>query len=189
VEYTVHALVAVDSRENRYYDHNLVQIEKDKLLEEIQQATSNRDFGTTPDTKSTISNSDRKGTKLFSILQENSPKNSDFSHILDENGEPLVVFHRTWANFTTFDKDKIGSSTDIGAFGKGFYFSKNDYILYGKNKMTLFLNLRNPMRLDNSNTWEVKSGYITNKYDEFDNEASKLNLLYQAHLQVLGKKK
>ena len=54
VDYTVHSLIAVDINGDRYYDHNLTQIEKTKLLDLVSQAVMGEDFGTTPDTKSTI---------------------------------------------------------------------------------------------------------------------------------------
>lgn len=80
VDYTVHSLIAVDVNGDRYYDHNLTQIEKTKLLDLVSQAVMGEDFGTTPDTKSTIL-SGYKGKRLISILQTNASK------IVDENGE------------------------------------------------------------------------------------------------------
>jgi hypothetical protein len=46
------------------------------------------------------------------------------SKILNSRGEPLRVFHGTSATpFDAFDREKIGSSTDTGMLGEGFYFS------------------------------------------------------------------
>lgn len=69
-DYTVHALVAVDNVGNRYYDHNLVQIEKGKLLDHVNGKAVIEGFGTTPSTKLTT-NSERKVNSLLSILQIN----------------------------------------------------------------------------------------------------------------------
>lgn len=52
---------------------------------------------------------------------ENDPESA--SKVVDENGEPLVVYHGSKKDFTIFDKDKISNSTK---WGKGFYFT-NDY--------------------------------------------------------------
>jgi hypothetical protein len=41
------------------------------------------------------------------------------------NGKPLVVYHGTQKDFTAFDPDKTGSSTDHGWFGKGIYLTPN----------------------------------------------------------------
>ena len=52
-EYTVHTLIAIDTKGDRYYDHNLISIEKENLLNLLSQAEINNGFGATPDTKST----------------------------------------------------------------------------------------------------------------------------------------
>lgn len=67
-EYTVHALIAVDAKGDRYYDHSLISIEKENLLNLLSQAEINNGFGTTPDTKSTTVTG-HKFNKLISILQ------------------------------------------------------------------------------------------------------------------------
>jgi hypothetical protein len=54
---------------------------------------------------------------------ENDPENA--SKVVDENGEPLVVYHGTKNEFSIFDLDKVGTKTDTGMWGKGFYFSSN----------------------------------------------------------------
>jgi len=50
-------------------------------------------------------------------------KNQDSSYLLGDNGQPLTVYHGTSSDFMKFDKTKIGSSTDEGFLGSGFYFS------------------------------------------------------------------
>ena len=82
--------IAVDTKGNRYYDHNLTAIEKGKLIDiaNNEQSAVASGFGTTPDTKSTT-NSQRKCRELLSILQTNASK------IVDANGEPMPVYHGT----------------------------------------------------------------------------------------------
>jgi hypothetical protein len=98
---------------------------------------------------------------------ENSPETS--SKVVDENGEPLVVYHGTRKRFNTFDKSK-GYSQNW--YGLGFYFTdskedieKNytskgkDYKDKVKNKkidlevgeyvFDVFLNIKNPLELFN----------------------------------------
>ena len=72
------------------------------------------------------------------------------SKAVDENGEPLVVYHTTDAEFTEFDKNLIGSKTDSGYYGTGFYFSPYKETNYGPNRMEVFLNIKNPRRLKGS---------------------------------------
>jgi hypothetical protein len=85
---------------------------------------------------------------------ENEPDNA--SKVVDENGEPLVVFHGTKNQFYTFDKRARGSNTDPGIFGKGFYFSKNLQTSknYGNYILETFLNIRNPF---NNSEFKSKS--------------------------------
>lgn len=147
-DYTVLAKIAVDKKGNRYYDHNLTAVEKGKLIDiaNNEQSAVASGFGTTPDTKSTT-NSQRKYRELLSILQINSSK------VVDANGEPKVVYHGTPNDFTVFDKEKRGSSTDRGIWSNGFYFSASpEYAdTYAKRNgvegkiMPLFLNARNPL--------------------------------------------
>lgn len=78
---------------------------------------------------------------------ENDPTNA--SKVVDENGEPLVVYHNSNADINIFDENKIGTngSSEGGLFGKGFYFSTNkDYnSLFGNKEYAVFLNIKNPI--------------------------------------------
>jgi len=57
---------------------------------------------------------------------ENDPENA--SKVVDENGEPLVVYHGRKYNFNTFDKRKIGFNTSNAL--RGFYFTDNSSVAY-----------------------------------------------------------
>ena len=154
--YTVKVTIGVKGGDY-YYDHSLTEVEKGKLLDMIEsnQAVSRKGFTPTGDAPiPSYALSRVKDTKLLSILQTNSSK------IVDENGEPMPLKHRTFDEFNVFDKEKIGSNTDSGAFGTGFYFAKRDYILYGNKTMEVFVNMKKPLRLDNSNAYEVKSKFF-----------------------------
>ena len=73
------------------------------------------------------------------------------SKCVDENGNPLVVYHGTKNKFTKFSKDKIGSKTDYGYAGKGFYFhiDKDTAKVYGDNVMACYLSVQNPFDFNN----------------------------------------
>lgn len=45
------------------------------------------------------------------------------SKVVDEKGNPLVVYHGTNADFDVFDKSKLGSLTDAYSAKKGFWFT------------------------------------------------------------------
>lgn len=76
---------------------------------------------------------------------ENDAANA--SKIVDENGEPLVVYHGTVANFSSFDITNMSRNTgNEGFYGSGFYFSsdKSEAAQYGENLIESYLNIRNP---------------------------------------------
>lgn len=75
---------------------------------------------------------------------ENDPKNS--SKIVDENGEPLVVYHGSNSEKIDEFNPKLIGNRDSSWFGKGFYFalSKEEASSYGKNITDAFLNIKNP---------------------------------------------
>ena len=53
--------------------------------------------------------------------------NNQVSKVVDENGEPLVVYHGTSsAPFTIFDKGRIGSRNAFGTNTEGFYFTDSE---------------------------------------------------------------
>lgn len=74
---------------------------------------------------------------------ENDPKNA--SKVVDENGEPLVVYHGSEADFTKFDYKYFGQ-TDPGDNGRGFYFAYEERVAkhYGDIVKSYFLNIKNP---------------------------------------------
>lgn len=82
---------------------------------------------------------------------ENDPENA--SKVVDENGEPLVVYHGTRSDFKEFDLSESGASNTYAGVGfwfstiKGFgeRFAWNSWWGDGDaREMALFLNLRNP---------------------------------------------
>jgi hypothetical protein len=77
---------------------------------------------------------------------ENSPENA--SKVVDENGEPLVVYHATNNDYNEFSYKYADRGN--GAYASiGFYFTAykqyKSSSIYGKIIKKCFLNLRNPM--------------------------------------------
>jgi hypothetical protein len=87
---------------------------------------------------------------------ENDP--DEASKVIDENGEPRVVYHGTNRIFTEYDIDKTGSHTDSGMYGRGFYFSPDireaeRYAQVGMESgvvMPVYLDIKSPMRITNN---------------------------------------
>jgi hypothetical protein len=81
---------------------------------------------------------------------ENDPQNA--SKVLDENGEPLVVYHGSYDyGFTKFNKKLRGNTTSAKSAKKGFFFTDNkdlaDY--YARRSASggiysVFLNIKKP---------------------------------------------
>jgi hypothetical protein len=92
---------------------------------------------------------------------ENNPKKA--SKVVDENGEPLVVYHSTEEKFNQFDYKTINDSANYYEI-IGFYFTSNKPTKrnrYGNITKNCFLNIRNlifvtdPITEKNPN-WETK---------------------------------
>ena len=101
------------------------------------------------------------GNTLYkSILADFLNKGNKCSKIVDENGEPLVVYHGSDAEFEVFDRAKGRSGMDI----QGMFFSPWDYESegYGKNVRAFFLNIKNPAT--GSKSYEVFSKYKSENY-------------------------
>lgn len=64
------------------------------------------------------------------------------SKVVDENGQPLNLYHGTDANFDAFDMSKGRSTMDI----QGAFFSPYDIDAkgYGQNLKEVYLNIKNP---------------------------------------------
>lgn len=99
---------------------------------------------------------------------ENNPEEA--SKVVDENGEPLVVYHGTNSQWTTYNPNLFGSATDEGYYGKGLYLSsvKNKAMQYG-NIMELFVNMRNPFIVGMDSTLgmneSTRRGEIANMFN------------------------
>ena len=63
---------------------------------------------------------------------ENDPQKA--SKIVDENGEPLVVYHGTKADFSVFEGQRIANTSE----GAGFYFTPNKNLAQGFGKLNLY---------------------------------------------------
>lgn len=92
------------------------------------------------------------------------------SKVIDENGEPLVVYHNTNEVFNEFDKNLIGKNYKGGMFGRGFYFTNNNEYskIFGKNKMSVFLNIKHPLTKE-TNTYDFKDYIMASHFNKTKN--------------------
>jgi hypothetical protein len=82
---------------------------------------------------------------------ENDPQNA--SKVVDENGEPLVVYHGTRKSFDEFSFDvKPSNFRESTLYGFWFTSNKKNSELYGGNIMEVFLNSKNPIDINYKDT-------------------------------------
>jgi hypothetical protein len=68
------------------------------------------------------------------------------SRVVDDVGLPLVAYHGTDADFDMFDVQKIGSASDDGHLGRGFYFSTDPRVIGRRTiGMPVYLRALNPL--------------------------------------------
>lgn len=67
------------------------------------------------------------------------------SKIVDVAGVPKVMYHKTYADFTVFDRERVGEN-DYGYAGAGFYFMPVPLqgFTYGDRTMPVYLSIQNP---------------------------------------------
>ena len=130
--------------------HALQSINNQKELDDIKaKAIKNGTFMKAPNGKPTNLNEQQwlqvrtKAFKNWFGDWENDSKNA--SKVVDENGEPRVMYHGSPNLFNTFSYDFFGD-TDPGDNGRGFYFAyrKETAKYYGDNIYPVFLNVKHP---------------------------------------------
>lgn len=106
------------------------------------------------------------------------PKDGELldSKIVDSNGSPLEVFHFTDADINDFDRKYLGSNTRsnsgqseaIKMAGLGFWFSDRDIRysektkkgMFADKKISVFLNIKNPIIFDTfDKMWDESNNY------------------------------
>ncbi len=136
--YICEVVVARRKNENRFYLH---EVETKKTLDNV--------FKTSTEGRTSQASKLIIGKHLAEVKE-------NVSKVVDENGEPLVVYHGTSADepFWTFKKD---GSQSQGTYLKGeqaFFFAGKDVAdLYAKRlePMATFLNIKNPNIVDVKN--------------------------------------
>ena len=156
-DYTIKVVIGVKG-DSKYYDHRLTQIEKGILIDNLNGLSNS------VAENQNASYSMGKDSKLLSILQTNASK------IVDENGEPMVVYHytnkknisefnpfRTNNNLTNREKEILYNIEDAYITGKrnlrrpfvGIWLSpyRGLYSSYGSTEYQFFVKLVYPLIL------------------------------------------
>lgn len=105
------------------------------------------------------------------------PENA--SKVIDENGEPLVVYHGSPYEWNILKSNTFGSNTDEGYYGKGLYLSSvySKARQYGEVK-EFFVNIKRPLRAGTDLTLTIdesaKNAELAEKFNK-ENAPSELN--------------
>ena len=80
---------------------------------------------------------------------QNSPAKA--SKVVDNNGEPLVLYHKTEKEFTTFDTKQKGSGEFDSEMPTGIFMkpTNNDIGVGGNIQMPLYASIKNPLTVNN----------------------------------------
>lgn len=80
---------------------------------------------------------------------QNSPAKA--SKVVDNNGEPLVLYHQTEKEFTTFDTKQKGSGEFDSEMPTGIFMkpTNNDIGVGGNIQMPLYASIKNPLIINN----------------------------------------
>lgn len=86
------------------------------------------------------------------------------SAIRGRDGQLMVCYHLTNAEFDAFDKDKIGGHNAF--YGKGFYFSTSDKYdesfgeqfkgCFGQNQLECYIDMKNPLVIGDIDIFEIE---------------------------------
>lgn len=112
--------------------------------------------------------------------------------VVDEDGNPKVVYHGSNAQFTVFDTAKIGSTTGT-ADGRGFYFTTDEdyargYVTPSGKLFGVFLNIDNHLSYDRKTITKAQLKKILKEADkvEFAQEGEHYMLSNYADYTVVG---
>lgn len=127
--------------------------------------------------------------KWFGDWQNNDAIHSD---IVDENGEPALVFHTTDADLEGFEvfsdekadpkREEKNLKTGLVLVEKGFYFTGGNYE-YGKNRLSVFINAKvkevekhgEIMNLENKEALQLQKQGYTGLVHTFDHSETEIN--------------
>lgn len=164
---------AVNSSDNIRFS---LKEEKEKI---VADAKANGTYMTAPNGEKTKLDAEQWATVRTTNFKnwfgdwENDPENA--SKVVDENGEPMVMYHYTDENFTIFGKDKevgkntFGNATNASyaattTIGHWFTSNKNQPEYMGK-PMECFLNIVEPF---DGYTLEGLADYLNNYISDED---------------------
>ena len=194
------SIIDEDSSSETYGDRNLIY-ENDKPVgikgksgKEYMLYTDHDNYKSIQYNKvnSNVTSKDNKGRQLTKEQQ-------DFfkdSQAKDEKGNLMVMYHGTPnGGFTKFDYSKRGTATDVhgvGDYGKGFYFTpvkagaesytSSDNVASKKPQVyEVYLNMKNPLRLDILAKIQKDVSALGKKYGQLNIPDAEIDKIYEKY--------
>lgn len=169
-------VVITRKQDNRFYLHEVTSVKK------LQDAVSLTNSGQSPTAHQGV---------IAKVLQNIISASDNVSKVVDENGEPKVVYHGSVSeDIEAFDKNKINAN-ETDAYYNGFWFSTDSETSpawrTAKKVYPVFLNLRNPITRKQAH--KIAREYF--KDEEFDDSIGSEGIrsgadAVRAKLQQLG---
>jgi hypothetical protein len=144
--YTGIVIVTQAAEKNRFYLHEVVLQKslRNIAFQDPLRRRSDYDEGNLSAGTANAVGADILQKDIVKLLQNLIIAKKNSSKALDANGEPLIFIHQTDHIFNTFREG-------FGSLGRGIYFlpkQKQALKWYGSNDMEVFLNIKNPINLN-----------------------------------------
>lgn len=142
----------VKNEGNRYYTYEIQETElikeNDGQFRTVREGDNQSPNSANPSSSVSIAN-----ILQNSLDSKGKPFNVEYSKVVDENGEPKVMYHGTSNKFNVFNTEKQRD----GWLGKGFYFTENkDFAkTFGRNIKEVFVKLQNPFQVQGNSPSDI----------------------------------
>ena len=131
--------------------------------------------------------SDSDAAKIRKEIETLKKSVEKCSAVVDENGEPRVVYHQTGNEFTVFDTRHSGAGTTDMQMPFGIFLkpTERNIGIQGSRQMALFARITNPLRLANR---DVLKQYLSDNvpgYREAQEAYERIDREYQMQLDAI----
>jgi len=137
------------ARDRSYKDHKIVDVE-------VRSPAASQGSGGKPVIGDPVSGPTQAGGSTVSLGHLVGEIKPVASKVVDENGEPLVVYHGTRADIYTFNPSRFDGgiyfSSDAGEAAEFARMARNDGTRNRENVMPVFISMNNPREIDAGGT-------------------------------------
>lgn len=134
-----------------------------------------------PSTYSTMgTNSGISDTKLQEFFEKAREAQENTSKVIDPNGEPLPLYHQTSETWYIYDKSKAKAGKFDNIVPNGIFLKSTDKdIGLGEKQMSLYANIKNPIRVKDRDDLESFFRLSVKSYGELIDQINQTDKDYQ----------